>query len=167
MVKIANKRFEKPLIELDIKTMIVCFVLVVSGLILIFLPAVLLIIPFKIVTPPKEFLEGLTKLGITLFILGFIELHHKIIAEKRLITYVVENVEEVIKKNITLKYPGKVVTGFDNIINVKPIVDRLQELTIENPEWISVLPRKFNTGILGSLSNSCNIFGHDCCFVWE
>jgi len=55
--------------------------------------------------------------------------------------------------------------AFDNIINVKPIVDRLQELTIENPEWISVLPRKFNTGILGSLSNSCNIFGHDCCFV--
>jgi len=55
--------------------------------------------------------------------------------------------------------------AFDNIINVKPIVDKLQSLVIENPEWISVLPRKFNTGILGSLSNSCNIFGHDCCFV--
>jgi len=55
--------------------------------------------------------------------------------------------------------------AFDNIIDTKPIVDKLQELTIENPEWISVLPRKFNTGILGSLSNSCNIFGHDCCFV--
>lgn len=55
--------------------------------------------------------------------------------------------------------------AFDNIINVKAIVERLQSLVIENPEWISVLPRKFNTGILGSLSNSCNIFGHDCCFV--
>jgi len=55
--------------------------------------------------------------------------------------------------------------AFDNIINTKPIVDKLQSLIIENPEWISVLPRKFNTGILGSLSNSCNIFGHDCCFV--
>ncbi len=55
--------------------------------------------------------------------------------------------------------------AYDNIIPVKPIVDRFQEMTIENPEWISVLPRKFNTGILGSLSNSCNIFGHDCCFV--
>jgi len=44
--------------------------------------------------------------------------------------------------------------AYDNIIEVKPIVDKFQEMTIENPEWISVLPRKFNTGILGSLSNS-------------
>lgn len=55
--------------------------------------------------------------------------------------------------------------AFDNIIDVKPIVDKLQELTIENPDWVSVLPRKFNAGILGSMSNSCNIFGHDGCFV--
>ena len=55
--------------------------------------------------------------------------------------------------------------AYDSIIYTKPIVDRFQSLTIENPDWISVLPRKFNTGILGSLSNSCNIFGHDCCFV--
>jgi len=55
--------------------------------------------------------------------------------------------------------------AYDNLIPVKSIVDKFQALTIENPEWISVLPRKFNTGILGSLSNSCNIFGHDCCFV--
>ena len=55
--------------------------------------------------------------------------------------------------------------AYDNIIPIKPIVDEFQALTIENPDWISVLPRKFNTGILGSLSNSCNIFGHDCCFV--
>ncbi len=55
--------------------------------------------------------------------------------------------------------------AYDSIIHTKSIVDKFQSLTIENPEWISVLPRKFNTGILGSLSNSCNIFGHDCCFV--
>jgi len=53
----------------------------------------------------------------------------------------------------------------DNIIETKPIVDRLEEQFVKNPEWLSTLPRKFNTGILGSLSNSCNIFGHDCCFV--
>jgi|GEM_PF-140266 len=53
----------------------------------------------------------------------------------------------------------------DNIIETKPLIDELQNIFGENPEWISVLPRKFNTGILGSLSNSCNIFGHDCCFV--
>ena len=55
--------------------------------------------------------------------------------------------------------------AFDNIIDVTPIVAKLQALTIDNPDWVSVLPRKFNAGILGSMSNSCNIFGHDCCFV--
>ncbi len=55
--------------------------------------------------------------------------------------------------------------AYDNIIETKPIINALQNIFGENPEWISVLPRKFNTGILGSLSNSCNIFGHDCCFV--
>ncbi|SFV50678.1 Ferredoxin--nitrite reductase [hydrothermal vent metagenome] len=55
--------------------------------------------------------------------------------------------------------------AYDNIIEAKPIIDRLQAIMVENPEWISALPRKFNTGILGSLSNSCNIFGHDCAFV--
>jgi len=55
--------------------------------------------------------------------------------------------------------------AFDNIIDVTPIVKELQSLVIENEAWISALPRKFNTGILGSMSNSCNIFGHDCCFV--
>ena len=55
--------------------------------------------------------------------------------------------------------------AYDSIIETKSIVDQLEKEVIENPEWISTLPRKFNTGILGSLSNSCNIFGHDCCFV--
>lgn len=55
--------------------------------------------------------------------------------------------------------------AYDNIIETMPIINELQNIFGENPEWISVLPRKFNTGILGSLSNSCNIFGHDCCFV--
>ncbi|MCD6211918.1 MAG: ferredoxin--nitrite reductase, partial [Sulfurovum sp.] len=55
--------------------------------------------------------------------------------------------------------------AYDSIVETKSIVDRLEKRFIENPKWVSTLPRKFNTGILGSLSNSCNIFGHDCCFV--
>ena len=55
--------------------------------------------------------------------------------------------------------------AYDNIIPTMPLIEALQNIFIQNPEWISTLPRKFNTGILGSLSNSCNIFGHDCCFV--
>ncbi|SFV90367.1 Ferredoxin--nitrite reductase [hydrothermal vent metagenome] len=55
--------------------------------------------------------------------------------------------------------------AYDNIIESMPILKQIQEIFLENPEWISALPRKFNTAILGSLSNSCNIFGHDCNFV--
>jgi len=55
--------------------------------------------------------------------------------------------------------------AYDNIIEAKPVIGKMQAVFAENPDWISVLPRKFNTGIVGSLSNSCNIFGHDCCFV--
>jgi ferredoxin-nitrite reductase len=55
--------------------------------------------------------------------------------------------------------------AYDSVIETKPIIDILEKNVIHNPQWLSTLPRKFNTGILGSLSNSCNIFGHDCCFV--
>ena len=55
--------------------------------------------------------------------------------------------------------------AYDNIIETMLIINQLQEIFLEKEEWISALPRKFNTGILGSLSNSCNIFGHDCNFV--
>ncbi len=55
--------------------------------------------------------------------------------------------------------------AYDNVIEAMPLIEKLQDIFLEKPEWISALPRKFNTGVLGSLSNSCNIFGHDCNFV--
>jgi len=55
--------------------------------------------------------------------------------------------------------------AYDCVIESMPLIRQLQDIFIENPEWISALPRKFNTAVLGSLSNSCNIFGHDCNFV--
>ena len=55
--------------------------------------------------------------------------------------------------------------GFDNVLPSKELLDRLQSKFLHNPEWISALPRKFNTSITGSISNRCNAFGHDCCFV--
>jgi ferredoxin-nitrite reductase len=71
-------------------------------------------------------------------------------------------------------------TGSDNIRNILtdpldgvatdcmiesiPILKELQEVFFRQDEWIGTLPRKFNTAISGSLSNRCNILGHDCCF---
>ena len=71
-------------------------------------------------------------------------------------------------------------TGIDNIRNIltdpldgvtsdcmiesMPILKELQKVFFKQEEWIGKLPRKFNTAISGSLSNRCNILGHDCCF---
>lgn len=55
--------------------------------------------------------------------------------------------------------------GDSSIIETKPIIDALQSIFLKKEEWIATLPRKFNTGILGSNANDCNIYGHDCCFV--
>lgn len=55
--------------------------------------------------------------------------------------------------------------AFDNVLPSYSLLKRLQEQFLHKEEWISVLPRKFNTSITGSISNRCNAFGHDCCFV--
>lgn len=55
--------------------------------------------------------------------------------------------------------------GHKSIITVKPIIDELQSIFMEKEEWIGTLPRKFNTAILGTRVNDCNIYGHDCCFI--
>jgi len=55
--------------------------------------------------------------------------------------------------------------GFDTILPSYDLLTKLQSKFLHNPEWISALPRKFNTSITGAISNRCNAFGHDCCFV--
>ena len=55
--------------------------------------------------------------------------------------------------------------AFDNILPSQNLLLRLQSIYLQNYEWISALPRKFNTGITGSMSNRSNIFGQDCALV--
>jgi ferredoxin-nitrite reductase len=55
--------------------------------------------------------------------------------------------------------------AFDNVIPVHKTLLKMQEMFLYSPEWISALPRKFNTAITGSLSNRCNIYAHDASFV--
>jgi ferredoxin-nitrite reductase len=55
--------------------------------------------------------------------------------------------------------------SFDNVLPSQKLLLKLQSTFLYDAEWISTLPRKFNTAITGSFSNRCNIFGHDCCFV--
>jgi ferredoxin-nitrite reductase len=51
--------------------------------------------------------------------------------------------------------------AYDNIIPCTPLLQEIQSVFLKNDEWITQLPRKFNIGINGSLSNRCNIFGQD------
>lgn len=55
--------------------------------------------------------------------------------------------------------------GDRNIIECKSIIDELQAIFFKKEEWLATLPRKFNTAILGTTTNDCNIYGHDCCFI--
>lgn len=63
-----------------------------------------------------------------------------------------------------------ITSSFDGLLNTsyittKPLVDELQNIFIKKEEYLGVLPRKFNTAILGSSINDCNIYGHDCSFI--
>ncbi len=55
--------------------------------------------------------------------------------------------------------------GYDNVIEVMPLLIKMQDIFLKKSEWIGTLPRKFNTAISGSYTNRCNLFSHDCSFV--
>ncbi len=55
--------------------------------------------------------------------------------------------------------------AYDTVIDTYPIIEKLQNIFLKNHNYISTLPRKFNTGINGSFANGCNIYGHDCSFI--
>jgi len=55
--------------------------------------------------------------------------------------------------------------AFDNVLPVHSTLLKMQKTFLYSPQWISTLPRKFNTAITGSLSNRCNIYCHDASFV--
>lgn len=51
--------------------------------------------------------------------------------------------------------------AMDNIIPCIEIMNDIQSVFLKDDDWITTLPRKFNIGINGSLTNRCNIFGQD------
>lgn len=51
--------------------------------------------------------------------------------------------------------------AMDNIIGCHSIMNDIQAVFLKKEEWLTTLPRKFNVGINGSMSNRCNIFGQD------
>lgn len=67
-----------------------------------------------------------------------------------------------IRNIVTSSFDGIHTT---NYITCKMLVKELENIFFKKEEYIGLLPRKFNTGILGTSLNDCNIYGHDCSFV--
>ncbi len=55
--------------------------------------------------------------------------------------------------------------AFDNVLPSHHILLKMQDIFLDNYEWIATLPRKFNTAITGNIANRCNVFCHDASFV--
>jgi len=55
--------------------------------------------------------------------------------------------------------------ALDNILPSFHLLEKMQDVFLNNPEYLSALPRKFNTAITGNIVNRANVFVHDLCFV--
>jgi ferredoxin-nitrite reductase len=56
-------------------------------------------------------------------------------------------------------------SAFDNVLPSHHILLKMQDIFLNNYDWISALPRKFNVAITGNIANRCNVFCHDASFV--
>ena len=50
-------------------------------------------------------------------------------------------------------------------IEVFPLISQMQSLFLDNPEWMGMLPRKFNTAICGTEAHFTHFFGNDLYFA--
>jgi len=55
--------------------------------------------------------------------------------------------------------------ALDSVGSAFATLEKMQDIYLNKWEWISALPRKFNTAISNSFSNRCNVLTQDCCFV--
>ena len=53
----------------------------------------------------------------------------------------------------------------DTRIDVFPLVERMQSLFLKNPDFVGLIPRKFNTAITGREGQTASFFGNDLLFA--
>ncbi len=53
----------------------------------------------------------------------------------------------------------------DSVIECYPLILQMQNLFLKKRGWVGMIPRKFNTAIVGSKSVSESFFGNDCLFA--
>lgn len=55
--------------------------------------------------------------------------------------------------------------AMDASLEAFPILEALQAKFLQQWDWVSALPRKFNTGISAAFANRCNVMAQDCGFI--
>ncbi len=63
---------------------------------------------------------------------------------------------------VTDPYDG---VAADSMLEVYPLVERMQALFLDRPEWMGMIPRKCNTAITATLSPGMHFFGNDIFFA--
>ncbi len=53
----------------------------------------------------------------------------------------------------------------DSLIETYPIILKMQNFFLKNPNFLGLVPRKFNTAISASITNVTSFFGNDCYFA--
>jgi len=53
----------------------------------------------------------------------------------------------------------------ENHIEVFPLIEKMEALFLNNPEWMGMLPRKFNTAISGTAAQFTHFYGNDLYFA--
>jgi len=55
--------------------------------------------------------------------------------------------------------------GESNYFEVYPLILEMQKLFLKNPDFVGMIPRKFNTAISANSKNITSFFGNDCYFA--
>ena len=73
-------------------------------------------------------------------------------------------------QTLTDNFRGIVTDPYDGAasdarIEVYPLIHRMESLVLDRPEWMGMLPRKFNTAICGTATPDIHFFGNDLFFA--
>ncbi|WP_281950876.1 hypothetical protein [Nitrosophilus kaiyonis] len=85
---------------------------------------------------------------------------HKNLEENKITTF--QTLTDNFRNIITDPLDG---IGKESVFEVYPIILKMQSLFLKNPEFIGMIPRKFNTAISANIKNISSFFGNDCYFA--
>ncbi len=84
----------------------------------------------------------------------------KLLAQEKMVT--LQTLTDNFRNIVTDPYDG---VATESKIETYDLIEQMQNIFLNKSEWMGTLPRKFNTAICGTLSNSVHFFGNDLFFA--